>query len=58
MKENIKERVLDEIKTIGYNKRLNGITPITLEGRIVSDADMCDGIGATGIIRCYQYSYV
>ena len=43
------------IKTIGYSKRLNGIIPITLEGMIVSDADMCDAIGSTGILRVYQY---
>ena len=51
----IKERILKEVKTIGYSKRLNGIRPMTIEGMIVSDADMCDGIGATGIIRSYQY---
>lgn len=53
---NIKEQVLNAIKTIGYSKRLKGISPITLEGRIVSDADMCDSIGATGILRSYQYN--
>ncbi len=53
---NIKEQVLNAIKTIGYSKRLKGISPITLEGMIVSDADMCDGIGATGILRSYQYN--
>lgn len=53
---NIKEQVLNAIKTIGYSKRLKGISPITLEGTIVSDADMCDSIGATGILRSYQYN--
>lgn len=53
---NIKEQVLNAIKTIGYSKRLKGIRPITLEGMIVSDADMCDSIGATGILRSYQYN--
>ena len=53
---NIKEQVLNAIKTIGYSKRLKGISPITLEGMIVSDADMCDSIGATGILRSYQYN--
>ena len=53
---NIKKQVLNAIKTIGYSKRLKGISPITLEGMIVSDADMCDSIGATGILRSYQYN--
>ncbi|MBD5512344.1 MAG: HD domain-containing protein [Lachnospiraceae bacterium] len=54
--DNMKEQVLNAIKTIGYSKRLKGIRPITLEGMIVSDADMCDSIGATGILRSYQYN--
>lgn len=56
VEESIKEQVLDAIKTIGYSKRLKGIHPATLEGMIVSDADMCDGIGSTGILRSYQYN--
>ena len=52
----IKEQVLNAVKTIGYSKRLKGISPVTLEGMIVSDADMCDSIGATGILRSYQYN--
>ena len=54
----IKELVINSIKTIGYSKRLKGITPSTLEARIVSDADMCDSIGSTGILRSYQYNSV
>ncbi len=54
--DNTKEQVLNAIKTIGYSKRLKGISPTTLEGKIVSDADMCDGIGAIGILRSYQYN--
>lgn len=54
--DNIKEQVLNAIKTIGYSKRLKGISPTTLEGMIVSDADMCDGIGANAILRSYQYN--
>ncbi len=56
VEDNIKNQVLNAIKTIGYSKRLKGISPITLEGMIVSDADMCDGIGITGILRSYQYN--
>ena len=49
-------KVLDIIGTMGYGNFLKGIRPATLEGAIVSDADMCDAIGANGIIRTYAYS--
>lgn len=55
IEDNIKIQVLDAIKNIGYNKRLKGIRPTTINGMIVSDADMCDGMGVTGILRSYQY---
>ncbi|NTU69666.1 HD domain-containing protein [bacterium] len=51
-----KEKILYNIKTMGYNKYLSGIRPTTLEGKIVSDADMCDAIGAEGILRTYAYN--
>ena len=54
--DDIKEEVLDNIKCIGFNKRLKGLIPLSLEGKIVSDADMCDALGVTGILRTYQYS--
>mgnify|MGYP002623989226 CR=1 FL=1 len=43
------------IKTIGYSKRLSGIMPDCIEGKIVSDADMADATGIIGIIRCIEY---
>lgn len=51
----IQEQVLKEIKCLGYSKRLKGMKPKTIEGKIVSDADMCDAIGAIGIIRVHSY---
>ena len=48
--------VLSSLKCIGYSKLLKGFRPETLEGKIVSDADMCDALGANGIIRVYTYS--
>lgn len=48
--------VLDIIKNMGYSKSLKGIRPISLEGKIVSDADMCDAMGASGIIRAVVYA--
>lgn len=56
IEENIKEIVLSEVACIGYSKLLNGQRPKTIEGKIVSDADMCDALGATGILRSYQYN--
>lgn len=52
----IQENVLSEISRIGFNKALNGIRPESLEGKIVSDADMCDALGVNGVIRAYRYS--
>lgn len=56
IEETLKEEVLNEIKCIGFNKRLKGLIPTSLEGKIVSDADMCDALGVTGILRTYKYS--
>lgn len=50
------EIVLSELKRFGYSKSLDGIRPLTKEGQIVSDADMCDGIGVNGFLRCYKYN--
>lgn len=51
----VQEQVLSEIKSLGYSKRLQGIEPKTIEGKIASDADMCDALGATGIIRVHSF---
>ena len=53
---NTKEAVINIIKNMGYSKRLKGISPTTIEGKIVSDADMCDALGASGIVRTQKYS--
>jgi len=52
----IQEKVLEIIETMGYKKLLSGIRPNTIEGKIVSDADMCDVLGANGILRVATYS--
>ncbi len=52
----IKEAVLEIIRTMGYSNYLKGIRPSTLEGKIVSDADMCDVIGTQGILRTHAYT--
>lgn len=56
VKIDIKNKVLDIITKMGYNKYLDGIRPNTIEGMIVSDSDMCDAIGVNGILRTYNYS--
>lgn len=53
---NTKERVLNAVKAVGYSKRLQGVKPETVEGMAVSDADMCDAMGVTGILRSYRYN--
>lgn len=54
--KNTQEQVCLALNNIGYSKRLKGFCPTTLEGKIVSDADMCDVLGANGILRVYTYS--
>lgn len=53
----IQEQVCLALNNIGYKKRLKGLCPSTLEGKIVSDADMCDILGASGIIRVCMYHH-
>lgn len=55
IQDEVQEKVLEAIKKIGYKKSLMSIRPSSLEGMIVSDADMCDGLGVTGILRTYDY---
>ena len=52
----IQQKVCDIISTIGYSKRMTGVVPQTLEGKIVSDADMLEAMGAVGIIRCLTFA--
>lgn len=52
----IQDQVLASLKCIGYSKLLKGFRPTTIEGKIVSDADMCDALGVNGVLRVYKYS--
>lgn len=54
--DEIQNKVLSSLECIGYSKSLKGIRPTTIEGKIVSDADMCDAMGVNGIIRTNKYS--
>lgn len=52
------EAVCSIISHIGYSNLLAGFRPTTIEGAIVSDADMLDAIGVNGIIRTLQYAFM
>lgn len=52
----VQEKVCEIIKNMGYSKALKGIRPQNLEGKIVSDADMLDAIGAVSVVRTLSYS--
>ena len=52
----IQEQVISEITRLGYSKSLEGIRPLTIEGKVVSDADMCDASGVNGVIRSVKYN--
>ncbi len=54
--DDIQRQVCLALNSIGYSKRLKGCVPTSIEGKIVSDADMCDGLGANGILRTYAYN--
>jgi uncharacterized protein len=40
---------------VGFRKTLDGGVERSLEGHVVSDADMLDAIGAVGIARTFTY---
>ena len=54
--DDLSRAVLENIAAIGYSKRLNGKQPQRLAGKLASDADMCDAIGAVGIERALAYA--
>lgn len=54
--QDVQRQVLSVLANMGYSNYLLGLRPASPEGQIVSDADMCDSIGASGILRVHQYS--
>lgn len=50
------EKICQIISHMGYSKALKGIRPDSLEGRIVSDADMLDAAGAVAVVRALTYT--
>ena len=55
--QEIQENVCSEIKKLSFRSALKGNTPETIEGKIVSDADKCDAMGAGGLLRAYDYNF-
>ena len=50
------QHVLKIISSMGYNTFLEGRRPDTIEGQVISDADMCDAIGSQGLLRVFEYN--
>lgn len=51
------DEMCSEIKKMSFRSALKGVTPDTLEGEIVSDADKCDAMGASVLLRAYSYTF-
>lgn len=56
VREDDSATVLGIVSTIGYSKALRGIRPTSIEGKLISDADMNDALGVSGILRAFQYA--
>ncbi len=54
--DELQEKVLGIIRTMGYSNTFLGVRPKTLEGMVVSDADMNDGLGAVSLVRLQEFS--
>ena len=52
--ETVRERVLLSVRAIGFEKRLKGVHPGVIESMVVADADLCDAMGISGILRLIE----
>ena len=52
------EIICDIISNFGYTKLLEGFRPTSLEGQIVSDADMLESNGAISVIRTIAFGAI
>lgn len=53
--EDVQAKVCKGINEIGFGKRLRGVVPESIEAKIVSDADMVEAGGISGIKRMKEY---
>lgn len=54
--ETLKNEILDIMDNMGYSKYLKGVRPKSIEGQIVSDADMLE-LGSTAIVRTLNFGF-
>ncbi len=55
MHTDIKERILEIIDKMSFSKNIESMKELSIEGKVVQDADRLDAIGAIGIARCFAF---
>ena len=56
LSEDLIKKILYSIDAVGFRNGKNPLQPITIEDKIVQDADRLDAIGAIAIARTFVYS--